>query len=182
MVCVVHAKPTPPEILLCTRLFICIPCCEALFKETFYFPWNCSSLSYKLFPKAPGMLLTLMTFFLFLAMILCLTRFSPLSTGFFFLLSWSFFTYQHREEISQDFSCLGSSYWLGALGWFLLLVVEIIVFIAEQAVVPDIIPDLEKAVETWRISSQLKAAKCSGSESLYSGYSNMAPERATLVS
>ncbi|KAK9516888.1 hypothetical protein VZT92_024796 [Zoarces viviparus] len=89
------------------------------------------------------------------------------STGFFFLLSWSLFTYQHREEISQDVSGLGSSYWLGALGWVLLLVLEMIVFIAEQAVVPDILPDLEKAVESWRISSQLKAAKCSFSDGYY---------------
>ncbi|XP_022053875.2 uncharacterized protein si:ch211-256a21.4 [Acanthochromis polyacanthus] len=101
------------------------------------------------------------------------------STGFFFLLSWSFFTYQHREEIRQDFSGLGSSYWLGAVGWFLLLVVEMIVFIAEQAIVPDILPDLEKAVESWRISAQLNAAKRSFSD----GYcpvthnSSMVPKR-----
>lgn len=81
------------------------------------------------------------------------------STGFFFLLSWSFFTYQHQEEICQDFSGLGSSYWLGALGWVLLLVVEMMVFIAEQAVVPDFLPDLEKALESERNSSQLKAKK-----------------------
>nr|XP_046251317.1 uncharacterized protein si:ch211-256a21.4 [Scatophagus argus] len=101
------------------------------------------------------------------------------ATGFFFLLSWSLFTYQHREEISQDFSSLGSSYWLGALGWVLLLVVEMIVFIAEQAVVPDSLPDLEKAVESWRISSQLKAAKRSFSDSYHPGYSKsgMAPKR-----
>lgn len=101
------------------------------------------------------------------------------STGFFFLLSWSFFTYQHREEIAQHFSSLGSSYWLGALGWVLLLVVEMIVFIAEQAVVPDTLSDLEKAVESWRISSQLKAAKWSFSDSYHPGYSkgDMSPER-----
>ncbi|XP_041853628.1 uncharacterized protein si:ch211-256a21.4 isoform X2 [Melanotaenia boesemani] len=81
------------------------------------------------------------------------------STGFFFLLSWSFFTHQHLEEIRQDFSSLGSSYWLGALGWALLLVVETIVFIAEQVVVPDILPDLERAVESWRIASQRENAK-----------------------
>ncbi|XP_010737157.3 uncharacterized protein si:ch211-256a21.4 [Larimichthys crocea] len=95
------------------------------------------------------------------------------STGFFFLLSWSFFTYQHREEISQDLSSLGSSYWIGALGWVLLLIVEVIVFIAEQAVVPDILPDLEKAVESWRISSQLKAAQRSFSDSYHPGYTNL---------
>lgn len=113
-----------------------------------------------------------MTFLLFLAMILDLTHFSLLSTGFFFLLSWSLFTYQNREEIRQDFSGLGSSYWLGALGWVLLLVVEMIIFIAEQAVVPDTLPDLEKAVESWRISSQLRAPKCSFSDSYHPGYSN----------
>lgn len=82
-----------------------------------------------------------------------LTHAFTLSIGFFFLLSWSFFTYQHREDIRQDFTSLGSSYWLGAVGWSLLLIVESIVFIAEQAVVPDILPDLELAVEEWRISS-----------------------------
>lgn len=107
------------------------------------------------------------------------THFSFESTGFFFLLSWSLFTYQHLEEISQDFSSLGSSYWLGAGGWVLLLVVEMIVFIAERSVVPDIIPDLEKAVESWRISSQLKAAKHTFSEGYYPGErkSKMAPKR-----
>uniref|UniRef100_A0A3Q2ZI86 Si:ch211-256a21.4 n=1 Tax=Kryptolebias marmoratus TaxID=37003 RepID=A0A3Q2ZI86_KRYMA len=65
-----------------------------------------------------------------------------LASTFFFLLSWSFFTYQHWEEIRKDFSGLGNSYWLGAVGWILLLVVEVIVFVAEQAVVPDVIPDL----------------------------------------
>ncbi|XP_031139315.1 uncharacterized protein si:ch211-256a21.4 isoform X1 [Sander lucioperca] len=106
------------------------------------------------------------------------------STGFFFLLSWSLFTHQHREEIRQDFSSLGSSYWLGALGWILLLVVEMIVFIAEQAVVPDILPDLETAVESWRISSQLKAAKRSFSDSYYPGNrkSNMAPKSLKWIS
>ena len=91
-------------------------------------------------------------------MILDLTRFSPPS-GFFFLLSWSLFTYQHREEIREDVSGLGSSYWLGALGWVLLLVVETIVFVVEQVTVPDILPDLEKSVESWRISAHLRAAK-----------------------
>ncbi|KAM9377882.1 uncharacterized protein KZ484_010173 [Pholidichthys leucotaenia] len=86
-------------------------------------------------------------------------------TGFFFLLSWSFFTYQHQEEISQDFSSLGSSYWLGALGWFLLLVVELIVFIAEQAIVPDILPDLERALEAgkWPLTQQSLQKRASGS-------------------
>lgn len=102
-------------------------------------------------------------------------------TGFFFLLSWSLFTYQHWEDTSQDFSSFGSSYWLGALGWVLLLIVEPIVFIAEQAVVPDILPDLEKAVESWRNSSQLKATKHSFSDSYHSGYSksNMSPQSYT---
>ncbi|XP_037306510.2 uncharacterized protein si:ch211-256a21.4 [Pungitius pungitius] len=89
------------------------------------------------------------------------------STGFFFLLSWSLFTYQHREEIRQDFSSLGSSYWLGALGWVLLLVLEMIVFVAEQAVVPDILPDLERAMESCRISHQKKAPNRSFSNGYY---------------
>ncbi|KAM7414301.1 hypothetical protein PAMA_019222 [Pampus argenteus] len=100
------------------------------------------------------------------------------STGFFFLLSWSFFTYQHREEIGKDFSKLGSSYWLGALGWVLLLVVETIVFVAEQLVVPDILPDLEKAVEASRVA-QFKSANRSFSDSYHPGYSkcSIAPKR-----
>lgn len=59
---------------------------------------------------------------------------------------------------------------------------EMIVFISERSVVPDIIPDLEKAVESWRISSQLKAAKRTFSEGYYPGESkrNMAPKRSVL--
>ncbi|XP_029379262.1 uncharacterized protein LOC115056720 [Echeneis naucrates] len=101
------------------------------------------------------------------------------ATGFFFLISWSLFTYQHREEICQNFSALGSSYWLGAVGWVLLLVVEMIVFIAEQIIVPDILPDLEKAVESWRISSQLNAPKRCLSDGYYHGNNknNITPKR-----
>ncbi|KAM4734029.1 uncharacterized protein FYW61_007299 [Anableps anableps] len=105
------------------------------------------------------------------------------STGFFFLLSWSFFTYQHQEEIRQNFSSLGSSYWLGALGWILLLVVETVVFIAEQTVMPDIMSDLEKAVGSWQSSAQFETTK----RSLSKGYkpvdhkSSVAPKRFTSV-
>lgn len=101
------------------------------------------------------------------------------STGFFFLFSWSLFTYQNREEIREDFSSLGSSYWLGAFGWVLLLVVEVVVFLAEQVVVPDILPDLEKSVESWRAASQLKSAKRCFSDGYFSvsSYSSVAPKR-----
>ncbi|KAG9335745.1 hypothetical protein JZ751_004174 [Albula glossodonta] len=70
-------------------------------------------------------------------------------TGFFFLLCWSLFTNQHWEEISADPSQLGSSYWLGALGWVLLLAVLPVVFLVEQFVVPDPLPDLMLAAEAW---------------------------------
>lgn len=46
-----------------------------------------------------------------------------------------------------------------------------IIFIAEQAVVPDILPDLEKAVDSWQLSSQLKATKHSGGDSYHPGFS-----------
>ncbi|PWA24721.1 hypothetical protein CCH79_00010015, partial [Gambusia affinis] len=81
------------------------------------------------------------------------------STGFFFLLSWSLFTYEHQKVNNQDFSSFGRSYWLGALGWILLLVVETVVFIAEQAVVPNIIPDLEKALKSLQSAAQYEATK-----------------------
>ncbi|CAL8321859.1 unnamed protein product [Gadus morhua 'NCC'] len=67
-------------------------------------------------------------------------------TGFFFLLSWALFTRQYQEEIQHDLSALGSSYWLGALGWALLLVVQPVVFLVEQVVVPDPLPDLLRCV------------------------------------
>lgn len=52
-----------------------------------------------------------------------------------------------------------------------------IVFIAEQVVVPDILPDLEKDVESWRMSFQLKVAKRSFCDGYYPGNSkrNMDP-------
>ncbi|XP_054895445.1 uncharacterized protein si:ch211-256a21.4 [Poeciliopsis prolifica] len=100
-------------------------------------------------------------------------------TGFFFLVSWSLFTYEHWKVNNQDFSSLGRSYWLGALGWILLLVVETVVFIAEQAVVPDIIPDLEKAMMSWESAAQYEATKRPFSES-YTPVDNksiLAPKR-----
>ncbi|XP_019749889.1 uncharacterized protein LOC109530513 [Hippocampus comes] len=99
------------------------------------------------------------------------------STGFFFLLSWSFFTYHHSEEIYQDFSILGSSYWLGALGWILLLVVETIIFVAEQAIVPDILEDLEKALKSWRVNSRLNRSFSDGCPHLAISKSKIAPKR-----
>ncbi|XP_024281120.1 uncharacterized protein LOC112253366 [Oncorhynchus tshawytscha] len=86
-------------------------------------------------------------------------------TGFFFLLSWSLFTYQHWVEINDDFTCLGSSYWMGALGWALLLIALPVVFLVEQCVVPDILTDLMKASEGWRRGSEVPHAKRSFSES-----------------
>ncbi|GAA6107822.1 uncharacterized protein si:ch211-256a21.4 isoform X1 [Tachysurus ichikawai] len=73
-----------------------------------------------------------------------------LPTGFFFLLSWALFTSQHITDIRDDLTCLGSSYWLGALGWALLLAVLPVVFLVEQCVVPDILPELKMKTELWR--------------------------------
>ncbi|XP_034144278.1 uncharacterized protein si:ch211-256a21.4 [Esox lucius] len=80
-------------------------------------------------------------------------------TGFFFLLSWSIFTYQHWMEISSDITSLGSSYWLGALGWALLLVVFPVVFLVEQCVVPDIMPNLMNAADGWLRTSPVPYAE-----------------------
>ncbi|KAK7891391.1 hypothetical protein WMY93_023354 [Mugilogobius chulae] len=101
-----------------------------------------------------------------------------LCTGFFFLFSWSLFTFHHRQEISEDFSRLGSSYWIGALGWFLLMVVETVMFLVEQIVVPDIIPDLEKSVEGWRWALQRKPNSRSYSDGYYPrAKSSLIPKR-----
>ncbi|XP_017555499.1 uncharacterized protein si:ch211-256a21.4 [Pygocentrus nattereri] len=70
-------------------------------------------------------------------------------TGFFFLLSWALFTSQHIAEIQDDITRLGSSYWLGVVGWALLLAVLPVVFLVEQCVVPDVLPELMRAAETW---------------------------------
>ena len=81
-----------------------------------------------------------------------------LSLGFFFFLSWTLFTYQHWLDITL--TSLGSSYWLGALGWLLLLVVLPVVFLVEQCVVPDVISELM----LWQKESQLPYAIRSLSE------------------
>ncbi|XP_062857672.1 uncharacterized protein si:ch211-256a21.4 [Trichomycterus rosablanca] len=70
-------------------------------------------------------------------------------TGFFFLLSWALFTSEHIADIRDNFSRLGFSYWLGAVGWALLLAVLPVVFLVEQCVVPDTLPELKKATEIW---------------------------------
>ncbi|XP_015193563.2 uncharacterized protein [Lepisosteus oculatus] len=68
-------------------------------------------------------------------------------TGFFFVMCWSFFTKHHLGEISSDFSRLGSSYWLGALGWVLLLGVLPLTFIVEQYVCPDLMADVSSLLK-----------------------------------
>ncbi|CAL1595487.1 unnamed protein product [Knipowitschia caucasica] len=101
-----------------------------------------------------------------------------MSTGFFFLFSWSLFTFHHREQIHEDLSVLGSSYWIGALGWFLLMVVETVVFLVEQMIVPDIIPDLEKSLEVWRWTAQHKSNQRSFSDSYFPcAKSSLLPKR-----
>ncbi|KAF7702197.1 hypothetical protein C0J45_9566 [Silurus meridionalis] len=74
-----------------------------------------------------------------------------LPTGFFFLLSWALFTSNHIAEMRNDLTRMGSSFWLGAVGWALLLVVLPVVFLVEQCIVPDILPELKKKTGLlWR--------------------------------
>ena len=89
-----------------------------------------------------------------------------LSTGFFFLLSWALFTNQHIAEIQDDITRLGSSYWLGVVGWALLLAVLPVVFLVEQCVVPAVLPELMRAAETWWKAPEVAYAR-SVSESCY---------------
>ncbi|XP_077066005.1 uncharacterized protein LOC143720409 [Siphateles boraxobius] len=70
-------------------------------------------------------------------------------TGFFSFLSWALFTHQHIGEIRDDITRLGLSYWLGVVGWGLLLAVLPVVFLAEKFVVPDILPELIKSTDMW---------------------------------
>ncbi|XP_072529752.1 uncharacterized protein [Salminus brasiliensis] len=70
-------------------------------------------------------------------------------TGFFFLLSWALFTNQHITEIRGDITRLGLSYWTGMVGWVFLLAVLPVVFLVEQFVVPDVLPELMRQAETW---------------------------------
>lgn len=54
-----------------------------------------------------------------------------------------------------------------------------IVFVVEQLLVPDILPDLEKAVDSWRAAAQLKFTNRSFSDGYcHPGYrSNINPKR-----
>ncbi|KAK7121743.1 hypothetical protein R3I93_022733 [Phoxinus phoxinus] len=70
-------------------------------------------------------------------------------TGFLFFLSWALFTHQHIGEIRDDITRLGLSYWLGVVGWGLLLAVFPVVFLAEKIVVPDILPVLIESTDMW---------------------------------
>uniref|UniRef100_A0A3B3QFW3 Si:ch211-256a21.4 n=1 Tax=Paramormyrops kingsleyae TaxID=1676925 RepID=A0A3B3QFW3_9TELE len=74
-----------------------------------------------------------------------------ITLSFFFLLCWSFFTYQNWGDISANPSQLGSSYWLGAMGLILLLVVLPVVFTVEQCIVPDPLAQLKNSAENWWI-------------------------------
>ncbi|XP_048015391.1 uncharacterized protein si:ch211-256a21.4 [Megalobrama amblycephala] len=78
-----------------------------------------------------------------------LLLFTLVPTGFFFFLSWALFTHQHISEIRDDITRLGLSYWLGVVGWALLLALLPIVFLAEKCVVPDILPELIQSTDMW---------------------------------
>ncbi|TRY87231.1 hypothetical protein DNTS_031746 [Danionella cerebrum] len=78
-----------------------------------------------------------------------LLLFTLVPTGFFFFLSWMFFTHHHIGEIRDDITRLGLSYWLGVVGWGLLLAVVPVVFIAEKCVVPDILSELRNTSDLW---------------------------------
>nr|XP_003201448.1 uncharacterized protein si:ch211-256a21.4 [Danio rerio] len=95
--------------------------------------------------------------------------FTLVPTGFFFFLSWAFFTHRHISEIRDDVTQLGPSYWLGVVGWGLLLAVLPIVFIAEKCVVPDILPELMESTDIWWKAPEVAHARsfsegCHGSE------------------
>ncbi|XP_007228201.2 uncharacterized protein si:ch211-256a21.4 isoform X1 [Astyanax mexicanus] len=87
-------------------------------------------------------------------------------TEFFFLLSWALFTNQHIAEIRVDITRLGFSYWTGMVGWALLLAVLPVVFLVEQFVVPDVLPELMRQAETWWKAPEVAYAR-SFSESFY---------------
>ncbi|XP_028814833.1 uncharacterized protein LOC114767332 [Denticeps clupeoides] len=70
-------------------------------------------------------------------------------TGFFFLMTWALFTHQHIAEIRGDLGRLGSSYWTGAAGWALLMGAMPATFLAEQFVVPNILPEIARTSELW---------------------------------
>lgn len=75
------------------------------------------------------------------------------------------FTHQHIGEIRDDITRLGLSYWLGVVGWGLLLAVLPVVFLAEKFVVPDILPELIKSTDMW-----WKAPEVAHARSLSEGY------------
>lgn len=70
-------------------------------------------------------------------------------TGFFFFLAWTLFTHHHIGEIRDDATRLGPSYWLGVVGWALLLAVLPVTFLVEKWTVPDVLPDLIKSADIW---------------------------------
>ncbi|XP_067293049.1 uncharacterized protein si:ch211-256a21.4 [Pseudorasbora parva] len=88
-----------------------------------------------------------------------LLLFTLVPTGFLFFLSWALFTHQNIGEIRDDITRLGASYWLGVVGWALLLAVLPIVFLAEKFVVPDILPELVKATDMWWTAPEVAHAR-----------------------
>uniref|UniRef100_H3BD65 Uncharacterized protein n=1 Tax=Latimeria chalumnae TaxID=7897 RepID=H3BD65_LATCH len=58
-------------------------------------------------------------------------------TGFFFLVSWSVFTRQHKDQLKSDISQFGSSYWLGAVAWICLIVILPATYVIDQFTSPE---------------------------------------------
>ncbi|CAI9551324.1 unnamed protein product [Staurois parvus] len=57
------------------------------------------------------------------------------STGFFFSVAWTIFTWQHREVITANWTRLGFSYWLGGLAWTSLLLLLPILYLVEECAI-----------------------------------------------
>ncbi|XP_066557126.1 uncharacterized protein LOC136747810 [Amia ocellicauda] len=81
-------------------------------------------------------------------------------TGFFFILCWSLFTRHHKDEITNDITQLGSSYWLGAVGWVLLLGILPVVFVVEQSVCPDPMAEAESLLNAIVTSPHKNGKHC----------------------
>ncbi|XP_062919233.1 uncharacterized protein si:ch211-256a21.4 [Mobula hypostoma] len=65
-------------------------------------------------------------------------------TAIVYFIPWCSFTYRHKELIKDDFTRLGSAYWMGICSCLTLLVILPSIYLKEQCSLPELVPIMSR--------------------------------------
>ncbi|XP_051885511.1 uncharacterized protein si:ch211-256a21.4 [Pristis pectinata] len=65
-------------------------------------------------------------------------------TALLYFIPWCSYTSRHKEQIKNDFTKLGSAYWMGICSCLTLLVILPIIYLIEQCTLPEPVPKMNR--------------------------------------